>query len=166
MQLWATVFIVVLALGLALVITSVSTTDDSIRDLVARQPGFRYGLLAVLVGFGGYVLDTERVLRRLSAHVTEAEIAAATDRARLEWLATLDQAKSDAVSALHAAMSRALTGVAALVADLDGEHPVVRALASEARRARGDLERILDDHDSAMVQLAQITEAPAESLTV
>ena len=155
-QLLGTLLFVVLALGLSLTAMSVQTSDESIRDLIVRQPGFRYGLIAALVAFGAYVFDTERALRRLAVAISEAETSVTTHQAKVQWLATLDHVKSASVTAIDAALSRQLSTISDLVAELETDDALSRTLAFEVRVAESELQRIIQDHDASIVELSRV----------
>ncbi len=117
LHLWATTFVIMAALVLAVVYT---TGNERIEELLPFLPAGRLRLsLAVLVlAFLTYVLDRERHLRRLAERLTEERVESTRLQTRLEYLTQL-QRERDTNAAL-------LDGAADGVAVADGSLRLVR----------------------------------------
>lgn len=159
-QLRALLFVVVGALGTSVVV--LSDTSSEVDFGFAGMPAARLGVLALLFGFGGYILEKERNLRQLSEMLIEQQVA---DRAREETMARLvaaDQLKSDFVANVDRRLSNAFDEIEGSLALIEPEMSPASAwpaLSAAARRdtgaARSLLQDLVSDHDRRLVELAR-----------
>jgi signal transduction histidine kinase len=117
-QLWGVVFVVLVALGLIVAMISVGD-ERSFSSFLVSLPGFRVGIVLVLAGFGGYVLEQERNLRRLTGLLFDEQMSAAQHALVVAQLTDIDHLKSEFVSSVELELSAALRGVRDTAACLD-----------------------------------------------
>jgi GAF domain-containing protein len=125
-SLWivAGLFILVASLAVAIAMTGGGEVA------LAGSPAIRWALLALAVGFLLYVIEQERVLRRMTRALLRAEVLAASLRARIRDLTTLSRVgrlvnsvltMDDVLELLLDAVTQLTSGTRASVLFLDGE---------------------------------------------
>jgi signal transduction histidine kinase len=154
-QLWGVVFVVVVSLGAMVAMISVGD-ERSFGGFLLSLPGFRVGIVLVLAGFGGYVLEQERSLRRLTALLIDQRLSADRQAALLAQLTDIDQLKSEFVSSVELELSSALRAVRDTAACLDPADEVqkrmLEILGREIAFAEEVLRQRIAHHDHVVLE--------------
>ena len=91
-ELWTMAIVVMLGLAVSLVLLTVSTDNEELRNRIIKLPGFRAGLIAFPFVVAILVMEKERHLRRLTRLLFEERVLTAALSNRLKELATLHDA--------------------------------------------------------------------------
>ena len=154
-QLWGVVFVVLVALGLIVAMISVGD-ERSFSSFLVSLPGFRVGIVLVLAGFGGYVLEQERNLRRLTGLLINEHMSAVQHAVVVAQLTDIDRLKSEFVSIVELELSAALRGVretASCLDPVDGvQERILVMLRREIEFAEEALRERVAHHDHLVLE--------------
>lgn len=173
-ELWAVMFLALVGVGLILALIAVGDHDPSLRSFIVTLPAFRFGLVLVLAGFGGYVFEQERHLRRLSTLLVEQRVASEKQADRLAWLTAVDALKSELVDDLERDVGAALSVLRDSIAMLDptdtAQSRLFEIVHRDVDRADEVLRAHVERHDRALLERARakgsspvVDETPAAS---